>query len=167
MADDFIESLISGSINFSDAISKLKVCTFRKEIYRKLHKEVSFEHASLIRYLFSIEISERSKSPHEEDDTYDFEVFYWCIFLLSRIGDVTDVKAIWGAKYLDFDASIGVEMEFLVGAGLENTIHFLEGENDKISSKILVYLLGCKEQGGFEEMDAWYNFRYNYFLKMV
>lgn len=167
--ENLVKLLVNGDVDPSDVSDKLKICALRKKIYTTLHvKDTLSQHVNLIRYLLSIEMNERSKDQYDDDtiyeDTYDYECFYWCIFLLSRVGDVTDVKILWKAKYIDFDSSFGVDIQFLVGAGVNNTISFLEHETDQISEKILKYILNCKNCGDFDDLDKWYHYRHQYFL---
>jgi hypothetical protein len=87
-------------------------------------------------------------------------------FFLSRIGDVHDVFTIWYAKHIDFDASFGVEWQFLIGAGYNETIEFLKKSDNPQALEILSYLLNeniknIEENESFEE---WFDFRYKYFL---
>ena len=108
----------------------------------------------------AIEIAEREKDPYDDEivieETYDYEAFYWCIFLLSRIGDVHDVFTIWYAKHIDFDASFGVEWQFLIGAGYNETIEFLKKSDNPHEN-----IKNIEENESFEE---WFDFRYKYFL---
>lgn len=117
-----------------------------------------------------IEIAEREKDPYDDEivieETYDYEAFYWCLFLLSRIGDVHDVFTIWYAKHIDFDASFGVEWQYLIGAGFTETIDFLERSNDPQSFEIISYLSeeNTKNIDENESFEEWLDFRYKYFL---
>ena len=96
-----INALVNGEIALEAIEKELYVCDFRKMIYRELHTKLSKQHINIIRKLMVIEIAEREKDPYDDEivieETYDYEAFYWCIFLLSRIGDVHDVFTIWYA----------------------------------------------------------------------
>lgn len=165
-----INSLINGEIALKEIEKELYVCDFRKMIYRKLHTNVSKKHINIIRKLMVIEIAERAKDPYDDEivieETYDYEAFYWCIFLLSRIGDTHDVFTIWHAKYIDFDTSFGVEWQFLIGAGYNETIDFLKRSDNPQSLEIISYLSdeNTKHINKNESLEEWFDFRYNYFL---
>lgn len=133
----------------------------RKAIYIELHNKLMPIHKKIVRKLLKIEIMER-----EEDLYEDYEMFYWCIFLLSRLGDASDVEIIWKAKCLDFDALIGVDAQFLIGGGLENTLEYLKNKNNDEAIEIMNYILERKDEGYFENLQDWYSFRFNYFSSL-
>ena len=150
--------LLNNDVDPKCAMEELSVCAFRKNIYSLLHSKTNLkEYGSLLRCLMEIEIDERSKT---NDTTYDFECFYWCAFLLSRVGKVSDIKLLGKAKFADFDSYMAFDVQFLVGAGIENTISFLATEDEK---DILEYILKCKTCGDFDDLDTWYAWRYAYF----
>lgn len=165
-----INAFINGKIELESIENELYVCDFRKIIYRKLHKNVSKVHINIVRKLMAIEISERKKDLHDNEivieETYDYEAFYWCIFLLSRIGDVYDVFTIWHAKYIDWDASFGVEWQFLIGAGFDETINNLKESDNPLSVEIISYLSNENKKmiEDNESFTEWFDFRYQYFL---
>ena len=165
-----INALVNGEIELEAIEKELYICDFRKMIYRKLHTNVSKQHINIIRKLMVIEIAEREKDPYDDEivieETYDYEAFYWCVFLLSRIGDVHDVFTIWYAKHIDFDASFGVEWQFLIGAGYNETIEFLKKSDNPQSLEIISYLLNenTKSIEENELFKEWFDFRYKYFL---
>ncbi len=63
------------------------------------------------------------ESPDEDGIEY-FENIYWCAFLLFIIGEVNDVPLLWKAKNLNMDVAIGMDWQFLVGAGIDETVQF-------------------------------------------
>ncbi len=161
MKDD---GLIGNLINDIDLSEKdevkeiLNEFDFRKKLYMKLHYSLLPIHKKLLKRLFQIEVKER------EEDTYeDYELFYWCIFLISRLGDVNDIYEILDAKYMDFDASFGVDPQYLIGAGLENTIEYLSSKDDDTSKEILKYILDCKNEGFFNYFELWYKETFEHF----
>jgi len=168
---DLVLLILNGDIEFNKISEKLYFCAFRKEIYKELHiKDSLLKYENLIRHLMSIEMEERSKDIWDDEtvyaDYYDYECFYWAIFFIYRLGNVSDVKIIWEAKYIDFDTSLGVDMQWLIGAGVENTISFLEREPDEKSKEILKYIKSCRDEGHFDDLERWYNYRYQYFLNV-
>lgn len=135
----------------------------RKQIYSYLHRHLTETHRELLLALLKQEMLER-----EEDSYEDFELFYWCIFLLYRIRRVEDSLLIWRAKQLDFDASIGVEGNFLIGAGLEQTKEYLKTLQTDEACAFLSYLEeGCREKWkeivDEDYQKEWFAFRMRYF----
>jgi hypothetical protein len=67
-----------------------------------------------------------------EGESDCFEQIYWCGLLLYLAGDPADVPLMWEGKRIDMDTAIGFDGQFLVGAGVEETIKYLEelGQRD-------------------------------------
>lgn len=142
----------------------------RKQIYYYLHRNLKLNHRKILLKLLEREMWERKREYYDEiieEEDYEFELFYWCIFLLSRLGIAEDSLLIWRAKNMDFDASIGVEVNFLIGAGLKETIDYLNTVKSRDAKQLLEYLLsGKKDQWNElkpEYQKEWYEFRINYF----
>lgn len=162
-----INQLISGLIddkndNYIEVDKLLNDINIRKRIYSEIHKNLLPIHRKVVLKLIQIEIQQR-----EEDLYEDYEMFYWCIFLLSRFEEPSDVGLIWKAKNIDFDDSLGVEPQFLIGSGFEKTARYLEFKNDEESREILNYLEECKVKGDFENIEGWYSYRVEYFNNFI
>ena len=59
MDNESILEIISKNIKSTEVDDKLKICDFRKLLYKELHRDFSYKYAELIRKLFAIEVKER------------------------------------------------------------------------------------------------------------
>src|SRR5215472_16656924 len=84
-------------------------------------------HSELLE-LFRREMTCRrtGNTPEGEGESDCFEQIYWCGLLLYLVGDPADVPLMWEGKKIDMDTAIGFDGQFLVGAGVEETIKYLE-----------------------------------------
>lgn len=101
----------------------------------------------------------RTKEGTPEAADY-FESLYHCALLLYLVGDLTDVPLMWEAKHLNFDTSCGFDGQFLVGAGVEETIRSLETSGHK---EIADYVSQMKDAGDFDDLPGWERQRIRYF----
>ncbi|MFI0446639.1 hypothetical protein [Actinomadura sp. 6N118] len=111
-------------------------------------------HHALLRDIFQAEIQHRRDTGGDEF----FENLYQCAFLLYLIGDPSDVPMMWQAKHLDFDTSIGFDVQFLLGAGAKSTLNYLiaHGWTD------IAHALAEYEETS-EDLHEWESFRRDYF----
>ncbi|HST11185.1 MAG TPA: hypothetical protein VLL05_12485 [Terriglobales bacterium] len=125
---------------------------------RMLHTE--------LRDLFRREMKYRkSGSPALPNDEYDYaDMSYWCGLLLYLIGDPADTPLMWEAKNIDFDLGCAFDIQFMVGAGVDQTIRYLEshGTNDAVE-----YLESCRRARDFEDLRGWERFRIHYFYPNI
>ncbi|MGB8356734.1 MAG: hypothetical protein WCD79_22745 [Chthoniobacteraceae bacterium] len=70
-------------------------------------------------------------------------------FLLFSLSSINDVLLIWDAKQSNFDASCGLEVQFLCGAGLQATKDFLNASKAPTAPEALSYLVDCEQTGDF------------------
>jgi hypothetical protein len=117
---------------------------------RELHKELL--------EIFKYEIVFRRYD--EPDDGDFFENLYWCGLLLYLVGDLADVPLMWQAKQLNMDTGGGFDVQFLVGAGLDETVRYLEEHHEE---EILEYVRKCKGAKDFDDLEGWERFRIHYF----
>ncbi len=54
MDNESILEIISKNIKRTEVDDKLKICDFRKLLYKELHRDFSYKYAELIRKLFAI-----------------------------------------------------------------------------------------------------------------
>mgnify|MGYP006990208088 FL=1 len=88
----------------------------------------------------------------EIDNTYDCPLSIICsTYLLYRLGDLNDVKSIWNAKCIDYDSYFEIDGQFLVGAGVDETIAFLRRKRGRIAKFIIKDIKRYKKQGTFEQ----------------
>jgi hypothetical protein len=86
-------------------------------------------------------------------------------FLLYRNGAVEDAPLIWRAKLSNFDCFAILDIELVAGAGPEETIAYLEGqdlqslpivERDEQEQTILSYMKACLRCEDFYRREPWY-----------
>ena len=112
-----------------------------------LHKfgfPASPTHRDEIRRLLSEEIGRERNGRSGEEMLRTL-----CLQLFS-LGVADDSLLIWDAKQSSFDAGCGLEVQFLCGAGLDETRQFLAKSDDRAASAALKYLLECDRSGDFE-----------------
>ncbi len=90
---------------------------------------------------------------------YD-EALYWCAFLLYRIGDLKDVEMMWEAKHIDMDTGCMLDIQYLIGAGIDSTFSYLESRK---MDDILEYLNRCREAGDLDDLLRWEAYQVRYF----
>ena len=157
---DFIKHFINNEYCEDIGLDEyLEDAEFRESMYKELHNNLELIHSNLLRKMLIIEIDQR-----KNDIIGDlYENLYWCAFLIYRIRDVNDVDILWIAKNTDFDTYCAFDIQFLIGAGLENTIEYLSGKSDVNSQKALDYILSCKDAGDFDDMENWYDGKFEYY----
>ena len=92
-----------------------------------------------------------------------FENLYWCAFLLWRAGDVLDVIPLWRAKNTDFDTAGGFDVQFLTGAGLDETIRYLQARTDTEARNALDCMRSAGMPGNSTTPQEWALWRAEYF----
>lgn len=112
-----------------------------------------------------LSIFEREIMYREKDQDWEyFENLYWCAFLLYLAGDPADAVLIWKAKHINMDTGVGLDGQSLVGAGIEETIRYLEarGENE-----IVDHIRRMQGSGDLDALPDWEKFRAQYFYANV
>lgn len=94
------------------------------------------QHRDSIRQLLQAEI----RNEVSEDNEY---LKTLCV-LLFYIGAVEDTLLIWAAKRKNFDASAYIDVQLLCGAGVKETMEFLQAQPNEDSQKQLAYLQNCE-----------------------
>jgi hypothetical protein len=79
-----------------------------------------------------------------------YENLYLCAFLLYLAGDPADAVLIWKAKHINMDTGFGLDGQSLVGAGVEQTVRYLEAKGE---NKIVDYIRRLQESGDLD-VDA-------------
>lgn len=99
---------------------------------------------------FAEEIREIIRQEISDEDREGNEILRLSCSQLFAIGEVEDSLLIWRAKQSNFDAACYLDIQFLCGAGLEETKTFLLNQNTSESTKALEYLIDCEEGGDFD-----------------
>jgi hypothetical protein len=95
----------------------------------------------------------------------DTELMKLCCVQLFGLACEEDILLIWEAKESCFDAACSLDIEFLCGCGLENTIAFLEKQHSLIAKKALERLLIVMQDGCFDDFlpEEWIGFYEQYY----
>ena len=101
------------------------------------------------------------EGPACRDDEIDYyENLYWCALLFYFVGDPADVPLMWEAKHIDMDTDCGFDIQFMVGAGVDTTLKYL---NERGHFEIAAYLSNMKSCKDFDDLPGWEQFRIGYF----
>ncbi|MFE7602127.1 hypothetical protein [Streptomyces sp. NPDC057494] len=80
----------------------------------------------------------------------DTELMRLCCFQLFNSGDLDDVLLIWSAKQASFDAACSIDIEFLLGHGLDATKTHLSTNRAPSATAALDRLCELEADGEFE-----------------
>ena len=95
-------------------------------------------------------VQEIDLARHSQDGEEMLRVL--CMQLFS-IGVAEDALLVWDAKCANLDAGIGLDIQFLCGAGLQATKDFLAESSDSIAAQALNYLTDCERSGDFADFS--------------
>lgn len=118
-------------------------------------------HETLLE-IFHREMTYRDSDQSDDPENNYFEQLYWCGLLLYLVGDPADVPLMWKAKNINMDTGCGFDVQFLVGAGVQETIRYLETRGE---IEILEYLKECDAANDFDDMPRWEEYRIKYFYQ--
>ena len=112
-----------------------------------------------LRDLFAVEVNFRHAlwTGEAEDPDLCYENLYHCALLLHALGDVNDVPALWRAKRMNMDTSTGMEIEYLLGAGVAATTSYVQEHG-------LYDILAYQEIASFtdEHLAEWFEMTIQY-----
>ncbi|PZT71332.1 hypothetical protein DN402_05070 [Streptomyces sp. SW4] len=89
----------------------------------------------------------RERRSQGEGDT---ELMRLCCFQLFNSGDLDDVLLIWNAKQASFDAACSIDIEFLLGHGLDATKAHLSANPAPSATAALERLRELEADGEFD-----------------
>ncbi|MDJ0692410.1 MAG: hypothetical protein QNJ41_28465 [Xenococcaceae cyanobacterium MO_188.B32] len=137
----------------------------RDGIYRLIPNNPRDEFHELLVQLFEEEIEFRNGlwRREREDDNDLFENIYQCAFLLHQLGRVEDVLLMWRAKNLNMDVGSRLDAQYLVGAGVLETIKFLESSTDPLASDALRYVNAWRVSADLDDLPKWREHQMTYF----
>jgi hypothetical protein len=100
----------------------------RQLLYKTLLTKPPQAFCSLLLRLLQEEVDFRNAlwNGETEDESNCYEGIYRCAFLLYRCADPRDTLVLWEAKHIDMDVGTSMGAEYFVGAGLRETLSFLE-----------------------------------------
>ena len=132
----------------------------RAGVLVRMHDAMTAEDLPLLREVLAREVEARRA--HGGDDPH-YENLYWAAFLLARAGALEDVLPMWRAKHVDFDCGCGFDVQFLVGAGVDATLAYLDESDDGDAAAAAAYIRRCREGGDFDDLATWAAYRDGYF----
>ncbi len=114
----------------------------RQKLYKLLVNEPLQPLSVLVRAAFQKELEYRDAlwEGTVEDSGEFYEGIYRCAFLLYRLGNTEDIHTLWQAKHLNMDVGSSMGAEFFIGAGLHETIAFIEHTSLSESANIAEYI---------------------------
>lgn len=150
--------LTDGQIVMPELADVLRQPPVRQQLYKVLLRKPRQPFHGLIRHLFQEEAEFRRAlwdGDIEDDDDY-YEGIYRCAFLLYGCGDASDTLVLWKAKHINMDVGCFIGAEYFVGAGLLETLAFLEHRGDKEAIDIREYVNGCfTDQQTLQPQKSW------------
>lgn len=151
-------------VDSAEAAALLADPFFRDKLLRVMGRNLEAAHRLLLLNVLAREARRRLEPVTHPGAGDLFENIYYAALLLYRIGDVRDSLAIWKAKMTDMDTGCGMEGDFMVGAGREETIAYLRSLADPQAATAAEHLaLGSD----YESVDAWHAWRSEYFSYMT
>lgn len=122
---------------------------FRESVLNKLAKNPDESDRAMARFLLEQDILDLKSNWGTSDS------FYRAIYVLFRIGNPADALWLWRAKTLNFDTEVGVDIQLLVGGGVEKTLDFLDESDDPEAQRAAARIRECRERGDFNEMEKY------------
>lgn len=115
-----------------------------------------------VRALLS-EHTERERRTQGEGDT---ELMKLCCVQLFNRGDIDDALLVWSAKEASFDAACSIDIELMLGHGLDATKAHLSVHSAPAAAAALDRLRRCEADGRFDgfsvdEQSAFYDRYYD------
>ena len=134
----------------NDLLDLINDPEFRYSVCRELNKSVGTTDRALGRHLLQLDIdSLRGESSGMTDE------LRLSALLLYKIGNVEDAPLLWEAKTVNFDTVCGLDIQLLVGAGVDETIAYLRDLGDEQSLGAVSYIEGCRATGDFNHLDTY------------
>ncbi len=118
---------------------------FRASVLDALKKTLSSEDRALIRFLL-----EQEMAYHERMWSIT-ESIRLCAFLLFVLAHVEDVRLLWEAKTTSFDTLCGLDIQFLLGAGVARTLEYLQQIQEEWAQNAKQYIEQCGDLGDLDQ----------------
>jgi hypothetical protein len=112
----------------------------RLMIYKLLNRSLELQHHALLRQMFEKEMQFRKCYDDTANGADLHQCIYHCGYLLYRLAVPSDAYLLFAAKSIDMDVGTSFGAEYFVGAGVANTLRFLEQENNEDAKDIHSYV---------------------------
>jgi len=123
---------------------------FRYSVCKELNHSVGSSDRALARYILRLDIQS-----HGGGDWGMSDYIRLSAFLLYKIANVEDVPLLWEAKRANFDTFCGLDIQLLVGAGVDNTLGYLRDVDDEDSLAAAKYIEDCRKTGDFNHIHKY------------
>jgi hypothetical protein len=117
----------------------------REAVALLLYPHVQPDDRAFIRYLLTQEIAQ-----HAAEQEGMLPNIKRCAAMLYRLGMVEDSLLIWEAKDTHFDTLCGLDVQLLIGGGLDATVAYLHTVD---ATDAIAYIEACRERGDFADME--------------
>lgn len=107
---------------------------FRLSVLYSLHASFSLDDRAFVRFLLEQEIIYHSRNRGFN------ESIKLCAFLLFMLAQVEDISVLWQAKMTSGDTMCGLHDQLLVGAGISETIVYLQRAHEHWSEQAKKYI---------------------------
>lgn len=170
--DELLPGWSPGTAVSQESLTLLRQFDRRRRIYKRLLERaqnkprVLTSCGSLLRALLELEMEYRTQDePDPADEGDGFEHIYACALLLFDLAAPEDALRLWEARLLNMDVGIGLDIQFLVGAGVDATLHALSSQRSEAAQEAADHLEKRRAAGEFDDLTTWRRSRYEYFLR--
>jgi hypothetical protein len=139
-----------GTLNASDEV-RLADEAFRIAVYKEILAADIPEDRPLIVELIENQIARHTGPYGGYSDDFGF-----CAFLLASRRNVADAPLLWRAKSVSFDTHMGLQVAFLVGAGVVETVAYLRSLGTPEGTQAAEYIEECQACGNLTMLEEQY-----------
>jgi len=106
-------------------------------------------------------LTEQEILAHEnDDDSYVDDNLVLCARILFKLGHAEDSLLVWRAKNINFDTETAISVELIAGAGIEQTLAYLQAVNSPESQAAHEYFM---EYGELDDFESFRRYNDEYF----
>lgn len=131
---------------------------FRYAVCLELNKSVGEVDRPLAQYILRQYIES-----HRDEDAGMSDELRLSALVLSKIGSVEDAPLLWEAKTVNFDSYCGLDIQFVVGAGVRETLDYLKASGGEQLLAAVKYIEDCQATGDFGNLQGNREFWDRYF----
>ena len=142
-----------GTGGMLDAADKVRLSdvAFRIAVYKEILASDAPEERPLV-----VQLVEDQIARHTGPDGGYSDDFGFCAFLLASRREVADAPLLWRAKSVSFDTHMGLQVAFLVGAGVAETVTYLRGLGTPEGAQAAEYIEECRARGNLDRLEEQY-----------